>query len=304
MDVTLLTALDDGDRRPIVTLLDRAAGADGHYSLSDESWIQFLSPEPERFAAVVGVETAHDHLVGYAQVSRADADSWTLHTVLDPHHRFGAVNDVCALIEPSLDFVDSHGGGRVQYWVSHPSTAHDELAARYGFHRGRDLLQMRIDLPLQEQTDLVTRPFVVGCDEQQWVEVNNRAFAWHPEQGGWTVDALTRREGESWFDPEGFLLLEQDNTMIGFCWTKVHADPVPMGEIYVVAVDPAFGGQGFGRKLTVAGLASLANRGSTLGMLYVDADNAPAVGLYEKLGFRRNHINRAYATTRNPARTA
>ena len=304
MDVTVLSALDESERRPIITLLDRAAGADGHYALSDESWMHFLAPETGRFAAVVGIETGHDHLVGYAQVSRADATNWTLHTVLDPHHRFGADDDVRSLIEPSLQFIDTHGGGGVQYWVSHPSAAHDALAAQYGFHRGRDLLQMRIDLPLAEQTDLITRPFIVGHDEQQWVDVNNRAFAWHPDQGGWTVEGLLRREDEPWFDPQGFLLLEQGDRVVGFCWTKVHVDPVPMGEIYVIAVDPEFGGRGLGRKLTVAGLASLANRGNTLGMLYVDSDNTPAVALYEKLGFRRNHVNRAYATTRNPATTA
>ncbi len=304
VDVTLHDSLDDADRRTIVTLLERAAGADGHYALNDDAWLHFLSPQAGRFAAFVGLEPGHDHLIGYAQISQGDDDGWTLHTVMDPHHRFGADNDVCALIEPALAFVDAHGGGAVHHWVSHPSAAHDELAARYGFHRGRDLLQMRIDLPLAEHTDLVTRPFVVGQDEASWVAVNNRAFAWHPEQGGWTVEALLRREHEPWFDPNGFLLHEENGQLVGFCWTKVHADPVPMGEIYVIAVDPDAGGRGLGRKLTVAGLASLAQRGSTLGMLFVDADNVPAVSLYEKLGFRRNHINRAYATTRVPPTTA
>ena len=294
MDVTQLRSLDDADRRPIVTLLERAAGADGHFALNDDAWMQFQRPATDHFAAFVGIEGGHDHLIGYAQVSRSDDASWTLHTVIDPHHRFGAANDVCALIEPALDFVHGSDGGAVTYWVSHPSPAHDELAARYGFHRSRDLLQMRIDLPLSEHTDLTTRPFIVGRDEAAWVEVNNRAFAWHPEQGGWTVDALVRREAEPWFDPAGFLLHELDGRLAGFCWTKVHTDPVPMGEIYVIAVDPDFAGRGLGRKLTVAGLASLAQRGSTLGMLFVDADNVPAVSLYEKLGFRRNHINRSY----------
>lgn len=301
MDVTLLNSLDDADRGPLVVLLDRAAQADGHYALNDDGWLDFLAPRPGRFAAVIGIESGHDHLVGYAQVSRAPDDTWTLHTVIDPHHRFGATDDVCALIEHALEFVDRNGGGPVHYWVSHPSAAHDQLTARYGFSRSRDLLQMRIDLPLAEHTDLATRPFAPSKDEAAWVAVNNRAFAWHPEQGGWTVEALTRREREPWFDPSGFLLHEVDGQLVGFCWTKVHTDPVPMGEIYVIAVDPDFGGRGLGRKLTVAGLTSLANRGITTGMLYVDADNVAAVSLYDKLGFRRNHVNRAYATLRSPA---
>ncbi len=134
-----------------------------------------------------------------------------------------------------------------------------------------------------------------GEDEQAWLEVNNRAFHAHPEQGGWSVDTLLAREKEAWFDPDGFLLHERDGRLAGFCWTKVHVahDP-PLGEIYVIAVDPDFHGLGLGRKLTVAGLDHLAGDGITVGMLYVDKDNTAAVSLYESLGFTVHRTDRAY----------
>ncbi len=301
MDLTVLRTLNDGDRRSIQVLLDRAAAADGHYGLNDEAWLDYVDGARPGFAAVLITETGHDHLVAYGQVTKTGDGAWAVHTVIDPHHRFGAVGEVGALLDASLDVIDHEGGGDVHYWVSHPTPANDELAERHGLHRGRDLLEMRVDLPLAERTDIVTRPFELGRDEEAWVGVNNRAFASHPEQGGWTLEALRRRETEDWFYPPGFLLYEIDGVLAGFCWTKVHSDPVPMGEIYVIAVDPDHAGRGLGRQLTVAGLQSLSDRGQRVGMLFVDSDNTTAVRLYEKLGFRIDHVTRAYGATRTSA---
>jgi mycothiol synthase len=196
-------------------------------------------------------------------------------------------------------------------WVNQPRPEHDRIAAAIGLTPGRVLYQMRRPLPVEDDQRLpapdgfATRTFRVGVDEDAWLEVNNRAFHWHPEQGGWDRATLEQREGEPWFDPAGFLLHDDANGHLdGFCWTKIHKDTdPPLGEIYVIAVDPARHDRtpGLGRQLVIAGLDYLYGQGLTVGMLYVDATNAPAVKLYVDLGFVINHLDQAYVGDIPPA---
>lgn len=247
-----------------------------------------------RFVAAVAWAPGGQDLEGYAQATAGD-DRWDLELVIDP----GAPDRVAIgsrLLETLLDGVRAAGGGPVQLWVRHATDVDDAIAGAAGLQRIRELWQLRRPLPVDEPWSLATRAFVPGQDEREWLAVNNRAFDWHPDQGGWTLADVQAREREPWFDPEGFLLHERDGRIAGFCWTKVHADhDPPLGEIYVIAVHPDFAGRGLGRALTLAGLDHLATAGLTVGMLYVEATNRPAVRLYEQLGFVRHHVDRAYA---------
>src|SRR5688572_28802141 len=180
-----------------------------------------------------------------------------------------------ARLHAALDAVAHEGGGLARLWVRHGDTDARAAAEALGFEQERSLHQLRRPLPVDLPFSLDVRPFVVGQDEEAWLEVNNRAFDWHPEQGGWTLEDLQERMAEPWFDPAGFLLHEEGGRLLGFCWTKEHRDVAPaLGEIYVIAADPAAGGKGLGKALTLAGLDHLHRRGLDLGMLYVDGGNA------------------------------
>jgi mycothiol synthase len=201
-----------------------------------------------------------------------------------------------ALIRAALAAAIERGADGVTLWEPHPTPEHDAAAEAAGLSSVRDLLQMRRPLPVGEEWSVEVRPFVVDQDEEAWLRVNNRAFAAHPEQGEWDRGALAEVLAEPWFDPQGFLLCEIGGELAGFCWTKIHPEErPPLGEIFVIAVDPAFGGRGLGRQLTLAGLDHLCQRGLTVGMLYVDSTNARALNMYEDLGFVVDHVHRGYS---------
>ena len=138
-------------------------------------------------------------------------------------------------------------------------------------------------------------------DDAELLRVNNAAFAWHPEQSGWTDADIAERRGEPWFDPAGLFMAFDDQTgeLLGFHWTKVHNERSRRG--LRVGVDPAAQGRGVGATLTLIGLHHLAERLSAAHqptvMLYVEADNSAAVKTYRRLGFEVSNVDVAY--TRN-----
>jgi len=147
-------------------------------------------------------------------------------------------------------------------------------------------LTTALTVPPNLNIDIAT--FVPSLHKDEWLELNNRIFIAHPDQGNWVMEDLENRMREPWFEPEGFFIANQNKKMVGFCWTKIHHDFVnqdPIGELYVIGVDPDFGKRGIGRSLAIAGINHLIEKHLRQVMLYVDADNEKALALYNELGF-------------------
>jgi len=225
-------------------------------------------------------------VVGYLNLVPATPESSAMaEAVVHPTARRRGIG--AGLIRAGL----AQGGSGTRIWAHGDLEAARATANELDLVAARELWQMRRDLTdlpaVSEARGAELRTYSGPGDDDELLRVNNAAFAWHPEQGGWTDRDVAERRGESWFDPAGlFLATDVDSgVLLGFHWTKIHGNG--LGEVYVVGVDPAAQGRGLGRMLTLAGLHYLAQRLGTEAtvLLYVEADNSAAVKTYEALDF-------------------
>jgi len=236
-------------------------------------------------------------LLGYARLDDGQAEL----VIAPAARRQGSGAELLAAVE------ELTGSAPLSVWAHGDLPGSAQLAAAHGFTRARVLLQMRRPLagidPAPRPAlpeDVRVQPFRPGRDEQAWLRVNARAFSFHPEQGRWSAEDLRLREQEPWFDPEGFLMAwrgdpDDGGVLLGSHWTKVHPPgdvaEGPVGEIYVLGIDPDAQGLRLGRAVTDLGLAYLRGRGLEQVLLYVEEDNTAAVRLYERSGFTRFSVD-------------
>jgi mycothiol synthase len=273
-------------------LFEECGMADGHAPIGEHKYLALAAGTSEDSSGLIFEDDGN--LVGYVHLNpRRGGKGWVLETAIHPGHRHpGLIREV---LQSAVDLCAGAGGGPIRAWVYHPAVA--EMMQKIGFRRERNLLQMRRPLPPGRAavvpTGLRLASFRIDLDIERWIEVNNRAFEGHPENGQWTPEVLAGRLRQPWFDSAGLLMAWQDDDLVGFCWTKIH--PETLGEIYVIAIDPGYQRRSFGRWLTLEGLWDLhRRRGASTAMLYVDASNGPATGMYEDLGFELDHIDRSF----------
>lgn len=276
-------------------VLERATAVDG------------VAPVSEQAVLSLGVDSEARHLVverdgvpaGYANLTPAHGEHPAMAEVaVDPRLRGQGIG--ASLVAAAL----ADGGPGTRVWAHGDLPAAKAVAARLGLTVARELWQMRRDLANTElpelavPADLELRTYAGPSDDAEILRVNSAAFSWHPEQGAWTQRDIDARRQESWFDPKGlFLVIDpaDPSRILGFHWTKVHHEEnPPLGEVYVVGVDPSAQGRGLGRLLTLAGLRYLHERGLPAVLLYTEADNTAAVHTYTKLGFAPAHVDVAY----------
>ncbi|WP_328675458.1 mycothiol synthase [Streptomyces sp. NBC_00322] len=278
----------------VLGMLAEAARADGMQAVSEQGRLQLRGGKREGVRHLL--LTVGGELVGYAQLEDTDpVEAPAAELVVHPGHRGRGHGRALgsALLGAS--------GKRLRVWAHGGKSAARHLAQVLGLTLFRELRQLRRPLSLLDIPEPVfpagvtVRTFVPGQDDAAWLALNAAAFAHHPEQGSLTQRDLDDRKAEPWFDPKGFFLAERGGELIGFHWTKVHAEE-HLGEVYVVGIRPDAQGGGLGKALTAIGLRHLAAQGLPTAMLYVDADNAAALSVYERLGFTTHEVDLMYRT--------
>ncbi|MEN8654766.1 mycothiol synthase [Streptomyces sp. 21So2-11] len=293
--IQTLDVLTDEQAQQVLGLLAEAAREDGVHAVSEQGRLQLRGGHRAGIRHFL-LSLGEGELLGYAQLEDTDpVEAPAAELVVRPSHRGQGHGRTLgsAVLEAS--------GKRLRVWAHGGKSAARHLAQVLGLTLFRELRQLRrplrpLDIPEPVLPDDVSiRTFVPGQDDTAWLAVNAAAFAHHPEQGSLTQRDLDDRKAESWFDPEGFFLAERAGELIGFHWTKVHADE-QLGEVYVVGIRPDAQGGGLGKALTATGLRHLAAAGLPTAMLYVDADNTAAVTVYERLGFTTHGLDLMYRT--------
>ncbi|MEL7244837.1 MAG: GNAT family N-acetyltransferase [Cyanobacteria bacterium J06641_2] len=119
-----------------------------------------------------------------------------------------------------------------------------------------------------------------------------RAFypdSWLVRQQKEVEDACADKDVNVW------VALNDDDSVVGFVAAKLHPED-SMGEIYMVAVEPDFQGQGIGSALIEFALSWMKNAGMSIAMVETASDSGHenARHTYEKVGFELFPIARYF----------
>ncbi|MET9469426.1 mycothiol synthase [Streptomyces sp. NPDC006544] len=294
--IQTLDELTEEQADAVLALIEDAARSDGTTAVSEQGRLQLRGGAREGIRHFLLTERGR--LAGYGQLEDTDpveapAAELVVHPAMRGRGHGRALGT--ALLAAS--------GKRIRVWAHGGKSAARHLAQVLGLTLFRELRQMRRPLgadapPLPEAVlppGVTVRTFVPGTDDAAWLAANAAAFAHHPEQGSLVQRDLNDRIAQPWFDAKGFFLAERDGELVGFHWTKVHAEQ-QLGEVYVVGVRPGAQGGGLGKALTAIGLHHLAAAGLPTAMLYVDADNPAALSVYASLGFTTHETDLMYRT--------
>ena len=108
------------------------------------------------------------------------------------------------------------------------------------------------------------------------------------EHAAFSADRLSRRSLRAFIKSahRPLLVAVLDKSLVGYALVALRQG-APAARLYSIAVDPRIGRRGVGRALIAACERYAARMGAIALRLEVRYDNAAAIALYEKMGFRQ-----------------
>lgn len=269
------------DAEAVSDLLGRCFEADGRPALSE--FKELRVPVANAVRTLVADSLSGDievlSVAAWHPIEIGEAGGyWAAEIAIDPQLR------TTAQYEAALAALGADLGIRPSFWAFDEMQAGAAIA--HGMVEARAIVEMQRPLPAEPAVlpeGYTLRGFRLGADESEWLALNQHVFSHHPEAGSIDSADLALRMAQPWFDPAGLLILSHDEEEAGYCWTKLHDGSV--GEIYMIGLVPEYRGRGLAKPLTRAGLEHLARAGSESAILFAEAANGAAVGLYEAMGF-------------------
>jgi mycothiol synthase len=300
--------LDQATAAAIERIVERAAVHDRHSPIGEHTFVRLQEGEGDTF----GLVARHDDaLVAYAQATRYPShpplpSRLAAEVLVDPPLRGRGLGR--ALVDRLLDAARQARVDRLDVWAHHADAAAIGLADAYDMLPSRQLWQMALRLESvapghrvpRAAAGVALRSFRPGEDEAALIGLIRTAFAAHPENAVFDAEAMAARAALPWFDPSAILLAvdSASDRVLGMHWMKLEP---PIGEVYILAVAPETHGRGIGRLLLLSGLQQMRERGIEVAILYVDAGNDAAIGLYRGAGFRFEHLDTCYSLTLAPS---
>jgi mycothiol synthase len=288
-----LNHLSKSQQEGVLALIKAAHDFDGTPPIAEHVLLHLRHGGDKSDSHIVIEE--NNKVIAYAHLDATDLVAGpSVEAIVHPNHRSKGLGS--SVLKEAIKVC----GNKTRIWSHGDLPAAKAIAASLNLERLWSNLLM--SKPLGEIQPVTSkypiRTFIPDFDNQPFLSLNNKVFANYPDQGGWGEDDLKVRLNESWFDEKGFFVAEDKGELIGFCWTKIHGAHThshngedddhghdALGEIYVLAVNPDYKGQGVGRDLTITGLNYLKYQGLNNVMLYVGVENKPAFNLYKSLGF-------------------
>ena len=215
-------------------------------------------------------------------IGRAVLEMW-----LHPAHIEPSLQS--ALVQTGVSQAEGMGSQVLHVCVS-PLGPWPALLKKEGLAKVRTYWLMRWqgpELPPVEAPEGLSLEHYRPGDAEELTGIQNAAFGGHWGFCPNTSEEIAYRAEMSISPHDGILLLRNDATTVGYCWTCTLGDaPHSIGVISMIGIDPAHRGKGLSRPVLLAGMEYLRSRDVKYIQLDVDSENTPAVKLYSSIGFK------------------